>query len=58
MDPEERDRIEADAMRRQDVENRLSALEGKIKWMLISLGGLGSAILTSIWDQLKMALFK
>ena len=58
MDEEERARIEAEAIQKANLENRVNTLEAKVKGLFMGLGGAAAIIGTSLWDSLKEVLFK
>lgn len=58
MEEEERARIEAEAMRKQDVENRLKALEGQANMFKMAVFGAGATILANLWEQLQGVMGK
>jgi len=58
MDEDERARIETAAIQKANLENRVQTLETKVKGLVYGLGAAGMMVATSIWDQIKMVLFK
>ena len=58
MDEEERARIEFEATRLANMENRLGGLEKAVNRILVGLGAAALLVGTSLWEQLKGVLFK
>ena len=58
MDEEERARIENEATRAANIENRLKNLEGSMGRIWTAVLAAGAMVTVSIWDALKEALFK
>ncbi len=58
MDEEERQRIEAEATRLANMDNRLNGLEKVVNRILIGLGAAALLVGTSLWEQLKGVMFK
>ena len=58
MEEEERARIETEATRAANIENRLKNLEGSMARIWMAVLAAGAMVTTSIWDALKEALFK
>ncbi len=58
MDEDERARIAAEAKASANLESRLSTVEGKVEKILYGLAAAAMLIGTSIWDSIKVVLFK
>lgn len=58
MEEEERARIEADAMRRENVEQRLKSLEGKASLFQWAVLGAVGTLVANLWDRLQGVLDK
>jgi hypothetical protein len=58
IDEDEREQIKEAATWRAKMESRLSSLEDDRKKILYGLGAAALLILTSIWKQIELVLFK
>lgn len=56
MEEEERARIEAEAMRKENVEQRLKALEGKAGLFQWAILGAAATIFSGIWEKISAAI--